>query len=313
MEMIFIELRKSDAILFLGFSGISWSSEKRLSFFYILKKKVCKSETIEITFPKCSWIIFLKPLPTFSFVFFVFPKFGFSIWKHNSNSSPANITCFPLKREIKGKWTRGSEKGIKRGRRSRRIATPSPERETSGTRIDSPERSNLFLTNSNLNTQESLGEPYLENQLREPSQISDEIQVWIQIVEQKNTGRKERMMEEMASKLGALLKEIKCNKGTSVATNPRSDVNEIQEQRPSGSRIDPSIWVRASNIETSDSENGDDPLRSSEKKDLKRPAKLLFRSESDVHITIHSDEESDIEKDYHMVTGANQQLHRQRS
>ena len=51
-------------------------------------------------------------------------------------------------------------------------------------------------------------------------------------------------------------------------------------------------------------------------KDLKHPAKPLFRSESDVDITIHSDEESDAEglnEDYHMVTGANRQLRRQSS
>ena len=48
-------------------------------------------------------------------------------------------------------------------------------------------------------------------------------------------------------------------------------------------------------------------------KDLKHPAKPLFRSESDVNMTIHSDEESDIEEDYLMVTGANRQLHRQSS
>ena len=48
-------------------------------------------------------------------------------------------------------------------------------------------------------------------------------------------------------------------------------------------------------------------------KDLNHPAKPLFRSESDVDATIHSDEESDIVEDYHMVTGANRQLHRQNS
>ena len=34
-------------------------------------------------------------------------------------------------------------------------------------------------------------------------------------------------------------------------------------------------------------------------KDLKHPAKPLFRSESDVDVTIHSDEESEAEEDYH--------------
>ena len=185
----------------------------------------------------------------------------------------------------------------------------------SETRVDSSETGNITLTNSNLNVQENLSEPNLENQLREPSQISDEIQVWTQIVERKNTERMEKMREEMDNKLEAILKEIKNNKGASMTTNPRSDINEIQEPQPSGSRIDPPIGVHASNKEYSDSEN-DYPLRASKMKDLKHPAKPLFRSESDVDVTIHSDEESNAEsldEDYHMVTGANRQLHRQSS
>ena len=87
------------------------------------------------------------------------------------------------------------------------------------------------------------------------------------------------------------------------------------EPQTSGSRTDPSIGVRASNIKSSDSVNDDYPLRASKMKDFKRPAKPLFRSESDVDFTIHSDEESRAEEieDYHMVTGANRQLHRQNS
>ena len=205
--------------------------------------------------------------------------------------------------------------GNKRSRRSRRLATPSPEREVSETRVDSSETGNITLTTSNLNVQENLSEPNLENQLREPSQISDEIQVWTQIVERKYTERMEKMREEMDNKLEAILKEIKNNKGASMTTNPRSDINEIQEPQKSGSRIDPPIGVHASNKENSDSEN-DYPLRASKMKDLKHPAKPLFRSESDVDVTIHSDEESNAEsldEDYHMVTGANRQLHRQSS
>ena len=192
--------------------------------------------------------------------------------------------------------------GNKRNRRSRRLATPSPEREVNETRVDSPETGNIPLTNSNLNVQESIGEMNLENQLREPSQINDEIQVWTQIVERKDTERIEKMSEEMDNKLEAILKEIKYNKSASTTTNPRSDINEIQEPQPSGSRIDPPIGVRASNNENSDSENDDYPLRASKMKDLKHPGKPLFRCESDVDITIHSDEESDAEEveDYHI-------------
>ena len=102
--------------------------------------------------------------------------------------------------------------GNKRNRRSRRFATQSPDREVRETRIDSSESGNITLTNSNLNVQESLSEPNLENQLREPSQISDEIQVWTQVVERKITERIEKMREEMDNKLEAILKEIKYHK-----------------------------------------------------------------------------------------------------
>ena len=45
-------------------------------------------------------------------------------------------------------------------------------------------------------------------------------------------------------------------------------------------------------------------------KDLKHPGRPLFQNQSDVDITIHSNEDSDLE-DYHIVTGAIRQLHRQ--
>ena len=75
--------------------------------------------------------------------------------------------------------------GNKRNRRSRRLGIPSPDRGTSGTRVDSPETGNIILTNSNLNVQDSLAKSYSENQLGEPSQIRNELQIWTQIVEQK--------------------------------------------------------------------------------------------------------------------------------
>ena len=45
---------------------------------------------------------------------------------------------------------------------------------------------------------------------------------------------------------------------------------------------------------------------------LKHPAKPLFQNESDIDVTILSNEESDKE-DYHRVTGANRLLHTQGS
>ena len=124
------------------------------------------------------------------------------------------------------------------------------------------------------------------------------MQVWTQIIEQKNNDRIEKMREEMDNKLEAILKEIKSNKSASTVTNPRSETNEIQDPQPSGSKTNRSIGVHASNYEISDSENDDYPLRASKMKELRHPEKPLFRSVSDVDVTIHSNEESDVE-DYH--------------
>ena len=75
--------------------------------------------------------------------------------------------------------------GNKRNRRSRRLETPSPEREENRIRVDSSETGNMTLTNSNLNVDENLGGLNLGNQLVAPSQASSEIQAWSEIFEQK--------------------------------------------------------------------------------------------------------------------------------
>ena len=205
--------------------------------------------------------------------------------------------------------------GNKRSRRSRRLATPSPEREEDRTRTDFSETGNITLTNSNLNVDGDLGEPNPGNRLVEPSQASSEMQAWTEIIDQRNNDRIEKMREEMENKLDATLKEIKSNRSHSTVTNPRSITNEIEDIQPTGSKSKESIGVHASNIENTESEDESNPVRASKMTELKQPAKPLFRSESDVDVTIHSDEESDAEslEDYHMVTGANRQLHRQSS
>ena len=191
--------------------------------------------------------------------------------------------------------------GNKRNRRSRRLATPSPDRELNETQVETPNPGNETLTNPNVNVQEGLGENSSLNQLTEPSLLNSEIQVWTQIMEQKNDSKIEKMREEMDSKFEAILREVKTNKTASTRTNPRSDFNEMQDSQPSGSKTARFIGVHASYNENSDSENDDFPLRASKMKNLKHPANSLFRNESDVDITIHSDEESDIEEDYHKV------------
>ena len=124
------------------------------------------------------------------------------------------------------------------------------------------------------------------------------MQVWTQIVEQKNNDRIEKMREEMENKLEAILKEIKSNKSASTITNPRWDINEMRENQPSGFKLSKPIGVHASNNENSDSENDDYPLRASKMKDLKHPAKPFFETETDLDQIMLSNEESEGE-DYH--------------
>ena len=187
--------------------------------------------------------------------------------------------------------------GNKRNKRSRRLAPPTPDSET---HVETLNPGNVTLTNSNVSVQEGLGENSSINQVTDPRLLDCEIQVWTQIMEQKNYNKIKKMREQVDSKLEAILKEVKSNKKASTKINPKSNFNEIQDSQPSGSKTAKSIGVHASNNENSDSGNDDFPLRAFKMKDLKHPAKPLFRSESDVDVTRHSDEESDIEEDYHM-------------
>ena len=199
--------------------------------------------------------------------------------------------------------------GNKRSRRSRRLETPSPNREEG---VETPNPGNMTLTNSNLVDQESLDPNILTNQITEPSVISNEIQVWTQEMEKRNNDRIEKMREEIDNKFDAILREIKTSKNASTITNPRSESNETQNNQPSGSR-NRSIGVRASENENSDSENKDNhPIRASNMHELRDPARPFCQNRFELDETLVSNEDSE-EEDYHMVTGANRQLHRQSS
>ena len=199
--------------------------------------------------------------------------------------------------------------GNKRSRRSRRLETPSPNREEG---VETPNPGNMTLTNSNLVDQESLGPNILANQITEPSVISNEIQVWTQEMEKRNNDRIEKMREEIDNKFDAILREIKTSKNASTITNPRSESNDTQNNQPSGSR-NRSIGVHASENEYSDSENEDNhPIRASNMHELRDPPRPFCQNRFELDETLVSNEDSE-EEDYHMVTGANRQLHRQSS
>ena len=89
----------------------------------------------------------------------------------------------------------------------------------------------------------------MENQLTEPSLISNEIQVWTREMEKGNNDRIGKMREEIDGKFEAIIREIKTSKMASTVTNPRSESNETQNTQPSGSK-NRFIGVHASENDT---------------------------------------------------------------
>ena len=68
----------------------------------------------------------------------------------------------------------------------------------------------------------------------------------LRILNRKNNDRITKLREEMENKLDAIVKEIKSNKSASTVTNPKSEVNEIQNMQPWGSKTNKSTGVHAS-------------------------------------------------------------------
>ena len=78
--------------------------------------------------------------------------------------------------------------------------------------VETPNTGNETLPNFNFNVQEGLGDKNSENQQTEPSQISNEIQVWTQIFEQKKNDRIMKIREEMGHKFKTILKKLEPTK-----------------------------------------------------------------------------------------------------
>ena len=172
--------------------------------------------------------------------------------------------------------------GNKRNGRPRRLGTPSPERSLSEVQVELPTQGNDTLVNVDSNAQGNLDNFELGSQLLEPSQLSNEIQAWTENFEQKNNDRIMKLREEMENKLDAILKKIKSNKSASTVTNPRSEMNEMQNMQPSGSKTNKSTGVHASYNENIGSEDEDYPLQASKMKDIRHPAKPFHRSETNL-------------------------------
>ena len=168
----------------------------------------------------------------------------------------------------------------------------------SDAQVETPMQGNETLTNVSTVIQEPLGENENRSSLIEPCQISNEIQVWTDNFEQKNNDRIMKMREEMENKFDAILKEIRTNKTTSIITNPRSEIDGMQNSQPSGSKSIMSNGVHASNIENSDTEDEDGHnLRASQMHELRNPARPIHQNIQNINEAIVSNEDSE-EEDY---------------
>ena len=84
----------------------------------------------------------------------------------------------------------------------------------------------------------------------------------------------------MENKLDAILMEIKTSKSTTMTTIPRSEINEIGNMQPTGSGGKKSMGVNASDNESLESENEDIPLKASEMRELRHPAKPIHQNDT---------------------------------
>ena len=102
----------------------------------------------------------------------------------------------------------------------------------------------------------------------------------------------------MENKFEANVKEMRTNKCASTRTIPRSEINRTQNTQPSGSKNDRSVGVHASNVENSDTEDEDYPIRASDMNELRNPARPFYKSIPNLDETVFSNEDSE-EEDYH--------------
>ena len=79
--------------------------------------------------------------------------------------------------------------GNKRNRRSKRLDTPSPEREEERTQVETPNTGIVTLTIVDSESQGIKGESNSELQLNEPSLISNKIKDWTPVRKEKNNYR----------------------------------------------------------------------------------------------------------------------------
>ena len=164
--------------------------------------------------------------------------------------------------------------GNKRNRRSRRIQSPSLERQLSASEIETSQGNEINIeTLSNFETVSSVRDE--ETTLVSGSRNENEMQVWTQKVSDKISKEVSDLRKEMNEKLEKMLKEMK-NSGRAQSVRIRKyreqDTPQPGTSKNANYRGDE---VNASESDNQENELQDNPFRPSDNDELRTPIQPL--------------------------------------
>ena len=201
--------------------------------------------------------------------------------------------------------------GNRKNRRSRRIQSPSLERELSASEIETSQGNETVIeTLSNFENVSSVRDE--EITLDSGTQNENEMQIWTQRITDKTNKEVTNLRKEMDEKLKKILKEMKNNRRTQSVPNRRYQKQNTPKAGTSKYISNEDDEENASEPENQECEIQDNPFRPSNLNELRTPMQPLCIQNIDLNDSVVINEDR-TQEDYHMVTGATKPLHRQSS
>ena len=201
--------------------------------------------------------------------------------------------------------------GNRKNRRSRRIQSPSLERELSASEIETSQGNETVIeTLSNFENVSSVRDE--EITLDSGTQNENEMQIWTQRITDKTNKEVTNFRKEMDEKLEKILKEMKNNRRTQSVPNRRYQEQNTPKAGTSKYISNEDGEENASEPENQECEIQDNPFRPSNLNELRTPMQPLSIQNIDLNDSVVINEDR-TQEDYHMVTGATKPLHRQSS
>ena len=201
--------------------------------------------------------------------------------------------------------------GNRKNRKSRRIQSPSLERELSASEVETSQgNATVIETLSNFENVSSVRDE--EAALDSGTQNENEMQIWTQRITDKTNKEVTNLRKEMDEKLEKILKEMKNNRRAQSVPNRRYREQNTPKAGTSRYISNEDGEENASEPENQECETQDNPFRPSNLNELRTPMQPLSIQNIDLNDSVVINENR-TEEDYHMVTGATKPLHRQSS